>query len=289
MFPLPVLLVDPVVPVVPVPLMKTTIPQRTVLTTDDTDAMACPLGDHPSGRPAAVILAGGRAGRLGGIAKPLATIGGTTLLDLAIAAVPAGSEIVVVGPPELRVPAEVLLVREDPPFSGPVAALAAGVAALRSAVPPTQPPTQPPAPSPSLQQSPSPAGSPKQSSTAGWLLVLAADQPTVGDSVRILLGAERGSDGVIGLDGTGRRQPLAALYRAAAVRDLLNRNSSPRRLMDLAAMLSLAEVFLGDRLDVDTADDARHFGVRLGEAFPAREAADGSDPAGPPTSGVSPG
>ncbi|MEJ7648424.1 MAG: NTP transferase domain-containing protein [Nakamurella sp.] len=247
--------------------------------------MACPLDDHPPGRPAAVILAGGRAGRLGGMVKPLATIGGTTLLDLAIAAVPAGGETVVVGPPELQVPRGVLLVREDPPFSGPVAALAAGLAALYSAVPP--------APSPARSAGGSPArsagGSPKQSSTAAWLLVLAADQPTIGDSVRILLGAGRASDGVIGIDGSGRRQPLAALYRAAAVRDLLNSNSSPRRLMDLAAMLALAEVFLGDRLDVDTVEDARHFGVRLGGAFPAWEAPSGSDPAGPPTSGVSPG
>ncbi|WP_353650617.1 NTP transferase domain-containing protein [Nakamurella sp. A5-74] len=235
--------------------------------------MARPLDDHPAGRPAAVILAGGRAGRLGGIAKPLATIGGTTLLDLAIAAVPTGSQIVVVGPPELRVPAGVLLVREDPPFGGPVAALAAGVAALSSAPPPA------------VSSAPSPAAS----SATEWLFALAADQPTVRDSVRILLEAERAPDGVIGLDGTGRRQPLAALYRTEAVRDLLTGNSSPLRLMDLAAALSLAEVFLGDWLDVDTAEDARHFGVRLGETSPGLEGPAGSDPTRPPSPGVSHG
>lgn len=251
--------------------------------------MARPLDDHPSGRPAAVILAGGRAGRLGGIAKPLSTICGTTLLDLAIAAVPAGSEIVVVGPPELRVPAGVLLVREDPPFGGPVAALAAGVAALSSAPSSALSSELSPAPSSAPSSELSPAPSPASSSATEWLLALAADQPTVRDSVRILLEAERAPDGVIGLDGTGRRQPLAALYRTDAVRDLLNSNSSPLRLMDLAAVLSLAEVFLGDRLDVDTADDARHFGVRLGETLPALEGPAGSDPTGPPSSGVSHG
>ena len=47
---------------------------------------------------AAIILAGGRASRLDGAAKPLLEVGGRTLLDRAIAAV-AGCDPIVVGPP----------------------------------------------------------------------------------------------------------------------------------------------------------------------------------------------
>lgn len=209
---------------------------------DDTDAMGHPFADHPSGGLAAVILAGGRASRLGGISKPLARIGDRTLLDLAIGAVPLDSVIVVVGPLELTVPAGVLRVREDPPFGGPVAALIVGM----TAVPPA----------------------------AQWVLLLAADQPTVGGSVQILLAADRGKDGVIGVDGTGQRQPLAALYRSSALRDVLSNNDcTPLRLMDVAAALVLSQVYLGDQLDVDTAEDARHFGVQV----PATGAVTGSD------------
>lgn len=212
----------PVVPVSPVMPMEH----------DDTDAMAHPFADRSSGSLAAVILAGGRAARLGGISKPLARIGDSTLLGLAIGAVPRCSVTVVVGPPEPAVPAGVLRVREDPPFSGPVAALVAGMTAI------------PPA--------------------AEWVLLLAADQPTVGGSVQILLAADRGKDGVIGIDGSGRRQPLAALYRSSALRAALQENgSAPRRMMDVTERMVLTEIWLGDRLDVDTPEDARHFGVQV--------------------------
>ncbi|HEU4467371.1 MAG TPA: NTP transferase domain-containing protein, partial [Agromyces sp.] len=79
----------------------------------------------------AVILAGGRAERLDGASKPDLVVGGRSLLATAIAAArgAACERIVVVGPPELEA-AGCLVVREDPPFGGPVAALAAGLDAL---------------------------------------------------------------------------------------------------------------------------------------------------------------
>jgi hypothetical protein len=81
-----------------------------------------------------IILAGGRAERLGGASKPDLVIGGRSLLSTAIeAARAAGCErIIVVGPPELDAPG-CTVVRESPPFGGPVAAVAAGLAALPSA------------------------------------------------------------------------------------------------------------------------------------------------------------
>ncbi len=67
----------------------------------------------------AVLLAGGRASRLGGVDKPALLVGGMTLLDRVLAAVtPAGRRIVV--GPEVD--------------GGPVAAIAAGVVQVRAAI-----------------------------------------------------------------------------------------------------------------------------------------------------------
>ena len=72
----------------------------------------------------AIVLAGGRGSRLGGVSKPGVTVGGRRLLDIALAAVASARQVVVVG--DLPVPDGVRLTREDPPFGGPVAGVAAG-------------------------------------------------------------------------------------------------------------------------------------------------------------------
>lgn len=194
-----------------------------------------PAEPGPEASLAAVILAGGRGSRLGGIRKPLARLGSSTLLELAIRAVPVTSTVVVVGPADLAdelpdLPDTVRWVCEDPPFGGPVAALVAGLAAVPRA--------------------------------AQWVLLLAADQPTVHASVNTLLGASPDVDGSIGVDADQRPQPLAALYRVEALRELLRSNSF-RRLMDIVDRLRLKQVRLDDRLDVDTPQDAQYFGVRF--------------------------
>jgi len=81
----------------------------------------------------AIILAGGRARRLDGASKPELELGGTTLLDLARrAAREAGAaRVVVVGPPSIEARDGEVVVREDPPFGGPLAGLAAGLRAVR--------------------------------------------------------------------------------------------------------------------------------------------------------------
>jgi len=77
----------------------------------------------------AVILAGGRASRLGGADKASIEIAGRTLLQRVLDAVVDAGEVVVVGDP---VPTEVpvTFVRESPRYGGPVAALLTGVDAL---------------------------------------------------------------------------------------------------------------------------------------------------------------
>ena len=74
----------------------------------------------------AVVLAGGKAARLGGQAKPQLRVGGRTMLATVLAAVADADLRIVVGPPQV-VPSDVLLVREQPPRGGPVAALRAGL------------------------------------------------------------------------------------------------------------------------------------------------------------------
>ena len=71
---------------------------------------------------------GGRASRLDGAAKGDLRVGGRTLLELVVAAAGVARERVVIGDAGASVlPPEVRVVREDPPFGGPAAAVAAGV------------------------------------------------------------------------------------------------------------------------------------------------------------------
>src|SRR5262245_61574740 len=81
---------------------------------------------------AAVVLAGGAARRMGGAPQPSLPVGGATLLHPGLDAVTAAAPRLVVGPLELvpLLPSGVSLTREQPPGSGPVAALAAGLALL---------------------------------------------------------------------------------------------------------------------------------------------------------------
>jgi molybdopterin-guanine dinucleotide biosynthesis protein A len=207
----------------------------------------------------AVILAGGRAERLGGASKPDLVVGGRSLLETAIAAArSAGAErIVVVGPPELEAPG-CLVVREEPPFGGPVAALAAGLAAL---VEPEQIPGGRVAPG-------GPAPGPHD------ILVLAADLPHAEAAVARLL-AERAdapeTDGVCLVDTSGRSQWLTAVYgRAALARAfdaLTEPDRDPGRLHGAAMRRLAASVDLtlvadhGTSRDIDTWSDlaeARH-------------------------------
>src|SRR5687768_1070225 len=81
----------------------------------------------------AVVLAGGKAARLGGQAKPQLEVGGRTMLAAVLAAVPDAERRIVVGPPQ-PAPYDVVQVREQPPGGGPVAALRAGLAEVRTDV-----------------------------------------------------------------------------------------------------------------------------------------------------------
>jgi molybdopterin-guanine dinucleotide biosynthesis protein A len=130
----------------------------------------------------AIILAGGRAARLGGADKPGLEVGGRTLLAAVIAAArDAGAgRTIVVGPERPRLP--VRFVREEPPGAGPFAALRRGLAEL-------------------------------DRGGAGLVAVLAADLPFLRAAhLRTLLAATEGCSGAVLVDDQGCPQWLTGCW-----------------------------------------------------------------------------
>ena len=196
--------------------------------------------------PGAILLAGGRASRVGGAEKPLFEVNGRTLLAHAIDAV-AGCRPVTVAasaPPSARSWPHVRWVREDPPFGGPTAAI---VAALASWDPADDP---------------------------DWTVVLACDLPRAGEAVARLRAElallPRDSDGLCLADPSSRAQWLTGLYRTAALREVAS--SLPRAGADLPVRALVADLAIsvitdvwGVSSDVDTWEDlerARRRAVR---------------------------
>ena len=178
----------------------------------DDAVRASPRADGTAARPAfdAVVLAGGRARRLGGASKPDVEVGGVALLDHALAAVAGAAHVVVVGPPQVARPG-VATVLEDPPDGGPVAGLAAGLDAL-------------PADGPDL------------------VVVLACDVPGAGRVLPALLAPRRRPradrrvvDGARMVGADGRPQHLVAVYRRAALRAALDAARRPCTARDAPA------------------------------------------------------
>ncbi|WP_246036487.1 NTP transferase domain-containing protein [Sinomonas susongensis] len=202
----------------------------------------------------AVILAGGRASRLGGYPKPQLVYEGVTLLERALAAVGDARRVVVVGPRQ-RVGSRagtappLSWARESPRFAGPVAALGAGVAALTA--------------------SHEDGGGEE---AAPWVAVLAADLPLADEALAPLLEAcarEPAADVVLGEDDAGRQQPLLSVYRSGPLEQALaaladGGGLADRPLRDLIARLSVQPLRLTPGLadDVDTWSSAERWGIR---------------------------
>ena len=176
---------------------------------------------------AAVVLAGGKAARLGGQAKPQLVVGGRTMLAAVLEAVPDAARRVVVGPPQ-PVPPDVVLVREHPPGGGPVAALRAGLPQVSTDV----------------------------------VAVLAGDLPFLtGELIGQLRGGLRG-DGILVVDDGNRDQLLLGVWRTAPLRAAVAASRGPvplRRVVGPLAVDRLRPVPDPDRpppwLDCDTPAD----------------------------------
>lgn len=164
----------------------------------------------------AIVLAGGASRRLG-VDKAEQHVGGRRLLDIALAAVSDADAVVVVGPPR-AVPRKVGIVSEDPPGSGPVAGIAAGLRALPDG----------------------PAD----------VAVLAVDLPWITPATVAALAAARGDAPVaVAIDAGDHAQYLTAVWDSAALAEALA--STPPRVRDLLpeAMVTVA---VGDVDDIDT-------------------------------------
>jgi molybdopterin-guanine dinucleotide biosynthesis protein A len=193
----------------------------------------------------AVILAGGRSSRLGGEPKPALRFRGHSLLEQTVAAADGARTIVVVGEdPRVDFGVVVHFVREDPPFGGPAAGIAAGLHALVQL----------------------------DGEVSEFTLVLACDMPEVASAVRVLLGyvsaSEGASDGVVARDSQGRDQPLAALYRSSALKGIVADLAATGGAAGLSVRslisrlkLDIVSVPEGSTDDIDTWADAERQGV----------------------------
>lgn len=225
----------------------------------------------------AVVLAGGRSRRMSGRDKVRIDLDGRTALARVLAAVPdlvpAGRRIVV-GPEVLRedLPAgteEVRLVREEPAFGGPVAALERGVREI---------------PAPRVAASPVPssaAGAATGRSTGGGaadadVLVLGGDMPLLqrADASRLLAADPTGRRVRVMIARSGRREHLCAVWPRGLLRDALDAvaGTGPSweglAMRDLYARLGprdLLEVpaVADETADIDTPEDLASVRDRL--------------------------
>ncbi|MHA3724114.1 molybdenum cofactor guanylyltransferase [Leucobacter sp. HY1910] len=142
----------------------------------------------------AIVLAGGRGSRLGGVDKATLELAGERLVDRVVRAsrIAGAARVIVVGPQTAGTGADVVL-RENPEFAGPLAGIAAGISEV----------------------------------TAPWVWVLACDLEYP-ERVCTVLGkdhalaqtqarADSEADGTLLVDGAGKPQWLAANYRAQAL------------------------------------------------------------------------
>lgn len=235
--------------------------------------------DPPSGtgRPrassvSAILLAGGRGSRLGGVEKSLLRSDGQPQIQRWLQALESrGIGTVVVGPASLRgvIGAAVPLVQEQPAYSGPAAGVLSGAGELRRSGL---------APGPDVD----PADLP------GWTLLLAVDLTEPTALLDWLLhqlpplpplpqvpdddpGPE--SVAVLPCDATGRRQYLSAavptgwlLRRVEQLTPAQAENQPLRWLLHgLQEAARLRQPVIPDGLctDVDTLADAHRLGIRL--------------------------
>lgn len=178
----------------------------------------------PSAAVTVVVLAGGRSSRFGGD-KLAAPLRGTTVLDHLLDALPPHWPVVVVGAPR-AVGRDVTWTREEPPGTGPLAAVLAGVAAARTDL----------------------------------VAVVAGDMPDAAPAlarlVDVLTGAGPQVEAAIAVDDEGTPNPLLAAYRTGAVRTTTpdDPRGAPARSLLRLAHVEVAVPGAAAR-DVDTPDD----------------------------------
>lgn len=183
---------------------------------------------------AAVILAGGRGSRLGGVDKATIAVDGVTQLDRLLAATADALERIVVGPASATSAAAHRSVRESPPFGGPALALRAGVDALAT--------------SPDVVDVL--AVDLRHPAQVAALLATWTPHPDTDGALLVIDGRPQYLAARIRLD------PLRRALATVAPGESLRRAYAPLRLDELAAPSALAA-------DFDTLDDIRDGGASI--------------------------
>lgn len=186
----------------------------------------------------AVILTGGRGSRLGHADKAEVRVDGSTLLDRVLAGTPGDLPVVAVGPRAATTRA-VKFTLEEPRFGGPVAAIAAALADVHTTL-------------------------------VTVVAVDMPDAPPVAAECALRLAGLDAVDAVIPVDGTQRRQPLSAAYRADALRAVIDDlgEVEGRSMRELMAGLRVVEWHLDPAeaplvADIDTPEDLAGYRRRL--------------------------
>ena len=176
--------------------------------------------------PDSIIVAGGKATRMGGLDKAMLPLGlsGKTLLEDIIKSCP-GKVYVVGNPREIGIDgAEVTWVPDLNPDGGPAAGLWSGLISV----------------------------------TSEYVFISAADQTLSSETVSALISAALGSDGAWAIRSDGSGQPLCACVRTDLLRELLaptqGINQSPLRLLSSLKMVGV-EVNPDQVVDFDTWQD----------------------------------
>jgi molybdopterin-guanine dinucleotide biosynthesis protein A len=176
-----------------------------------------------------VVLAGGKARRLDGVAKPALWVGDKRLLDIAVDALAGAATTIVVGA-QLPTSRDVVWTREVPAGSGPVAGLWAAL----------------------------------DLTSSERVVVLAADLPFVTrNAVEQLIRSADDRTGAIAVDHDGRDQPLLGCFGTASLRKALPDKCEGASMRSLVTALEwvgrLERVDLGGdppvTWDCDTAED----------------------------------
>jgi molybdopterin-guanine dinucleotide biosynthesis protein A len=171
----------------------------------------------------AVILTGGRSTRMGGGDKTQSLIGSASSLDLLVGTLPPKLAIVIVGP-QAPTSREAIVCRENPEFSGPVAALAAGLAHVDTA----------------------------------FTFVVAGDMPHAGALLDRLheTRAKVHADAVVPIDAAGGRRHLCYLARTSALSEAIESLPTPvdAAMRSVLALLDVYELQLSEAEQADLAD-----------------------------------
>lgn len=135
----------------------------------------------------AIVLAGGRSSRFG-TDKLSARLHGRRLIDLVLDGIPAEVPVIVVGPDPAPVRRRIEVVREEPVFGGPVAAIEAGLRGAATAL----------------------------------VGIIAADMPGAAPYLEGLVrDLPHGADGLVPVDESGRMQVLCGAYRVISLRSAI--------------------------------------------------------------------